>query len=707
MATYASATNPFLRTTSNGIERSCKKEAPGMAVQRIVGDMEPPKFSKLRQCENVHPNEDIATKDLNNNNHELDQFVDMNNNADLITNLMNGHGCDDLLDLTEQTENNPESDWLTESEEITRTCQMLVEETIKREEREQQRKHPIESQVGQEIKPTVVETEQKPQEEYQQQQQQQHRDKIQLLTRGLSHFEINDDDDEDEDDTTSEMSTPMSRDDRRYQHIELIRKLRMQLRDLERYAYERGELDQVPPSILAERQTVILETLKNRLSLNIGTDDIERTDIDELKKQVDKEIHNLIDPLVTKECLLAQLKTQLTDLERYIAHLHETIGKKPTDKRNCLCHLHGCSSRELQDGNGSPSINHRKLSNSTSMSSIDALPRTSRLIRSLVTQLICSDVKEAQSKDNGQVEKSSLESDSKPEVEMEQSQKTNNTNNTNNTSNRQLPVTGVPNFHDGAAWTLHIDKVTLATDSIVNLLTLDSNHQRPSSGGKASFDENLVESIVRRQLVPAIRELLTYGLIDPETIPRPTSYISMLFDPYYLFSSLTCFPSSSTQKPTDGKDPLTEKFHVWHVVEDYYKSKSGPNFKTSSVKTLSQSFNLASATGVSGPIKITSKQALLIAVDDIIETLAKCKPNGPESHFRIFIYTAMNRSKLATWLKLIFRNKSVIRKYYHNFSFVSQPDKMDKFFACLEALSQFKFKLCADVKAIEQFVSAF
>lgn len=273
------------------------------------------------------------------------------------------------------------------------------------------------------------------------------------------------------------------------------------------------------------------------------------------------------------------------------------------------------------------------------------------------------------------------------------------------TNRMSLPITEAPSkapsFHDCAAWTLHIDKIILATDSLVNLFTLEPQYRRNQ---EKQIDENLIESVVRRQLVPAIRDLLSYGLIDNSFIPRPSSYISMIFDPYYVLSSLTCFPSSQKMS-SGGQTSSTDKIHVWSVIEEYYKTRNEPAFQSSSVKTLSQSFNLELS--ISGPIKITSKQALLIAVDDIVEILSKCKPNGPESHFKAFVYTALNSHRLATWLRLVFRNKSITKKFYHNYSFVCQSDKMDKFLTTIEALARFDFKLRTDVESTEQYVGAF
>lgn len=612
MATYASATNPFVKsipTTNNGIDKQSNKLSPGTAVPHNLVDTTS-KHKKPATTEEPSDGDDLC--DVNSN---------------------------------------------TLAEEIKEASLSLVESVIRLELEEKSK----DDQLGENAELQVE------------------NDELINGKKKLSVVTEEEEDEEDETEVDAEAAPPMEQDGRQHQHIELIRKLRLQLRDLEKYAFERGELEQAPPSIMAERQSVILETLRDRLSLNIGKNEIETLKLDELKKQVDQEIQELLGPLMTKEYLLNQFRTQLTDLERYIAHLHATLGKMH-DKRGCLCHVHGCSSPS-QAGKES-----NYFSKGSSIMNNEALPKTSRLIRSLVTQLICSDMKLQESARKEQA----FERISNPEDKSDNSK-----DKEVGTSNKAQQFK-----NDDAAWLLHIDKVILATDSLVNLFNLEPQHQRNTD---KPLDE-MVESVVRRQLVPALRDLLSYGLIDPDHLPRSTSYVSLLFDPYFLLSTLTCFPSSQKSN-SNGLNPDVDKVHVWYVIEEYYKSRNETGFKTSSVKTLSQSFDLAPS--ISGPIKITSKQALLIAIEDIIETLSKCRPNGPESHFRAFIYNSLNRSKLTTWLRLIFTNKSITRKYYHNFSFVSQTDKMNKLLTTIDALNQFEFKLRADLESIEQFVSAF
>lgn len=686
MATYASSSNPFIKTNNNSsldggdssptAEVPKRKAVPGMAMpQSQMTDRRKHRDGEISTSTLTHTT--LTTS--SNESSSLDPKVPEGLESD------NGKSAevDVVVDLNSKSDGDLErfekEDSVSDFDEITKACENLVETTIKLELEEVASRKTCLGEDNKEahahpkcsMNPAI-----KPQKAIE----------LDLET-------------EDADNGAFDDEQQVEPDSGRRQHIELIKKLRLQLRDLERYAYERGELGQVPASVIAERQTVILDTLKERLSLSIDINEIEKLELDELKKQVDKEMHDLIDPLITKDHLLGQLKTQLTDLERYISYLHGTIGKIH-DKSTCTCHVHGCCASKMAeiDNNGNLTTNSTSIENGNKTSNnefglmdSDTLPKTSKLIRSLVTQLICSDLK-------------LRESAKKAEILEQQSKCSQNSSKQSLSGGLNVLSKSPPKSQDDAAWTLHIDKVILATDSLVNLFTTEPKYQRVSDNN--NIDDRLVESIVRRQLVPALRDLLSYGLIDRSSMPRSTSYVSLLFDPYYLLTSLTCFPSSSRDSSPVGGDKNTlDKIHLWNVIEEYYDTRNDPSFKTSSVKTLSQSFDLAPS--ISGPIKITSKQALLIAIEDINETLSRSKPNGPESHLRAFIYTALNRAKLATWMRIIFRNKSIIKRFYHNFSFTSQPEKMDKLLSTIEPLSQLSFKLRTDVESIEQFVSAF
>lgn len=139
----------------------------------------------------------------------------------------------------------------------------------------------------------------------------------------------------------------------------LMNKLKDQLEELEKYAYETGDTKCIPSSILIERQNVIIEQLKCTLALNL--DGMDKLSPDELRQQVDQAVKNLIDPVIMKEQLVEQLKTQVTDLERFIEYLQAgqvSMKCKKNGKHfkligtcTCACPLHGNSVTSVQKYN--------------------------------------------------------------------------------------------------------------------------------------------------------------------------------------------------------------------------------------------------------------------------------------------------------------------------------------------------------------------
>lgn len=67
---------------------------------------------------------------------------------------------------------------------------------------------------------------------------------------------------------------------------ELIGQLKEQLEDLEKYAYETGEMSVLPSSMLLERQNAIIEQLKSKLPV-LTIDEIDKLGPEELRKKVD------------------------------------------------------------------------------------------------------------------------------------------------------------------------------------------------------------------------------------------------------------------------------------------------------------------------------------------------------------------------------------------------------------------------------------
>lgn len=109
--------------------------------------------------------------------------------------------------------------------------------------------------------------------------------------------------------------------------IELIEHLKQQLTSVEKLAYDSGARI-LPQSVLLEKQKVIIEELKKKLNINVTDEDLPQLSVDEIRSQIDNAFGSLVQPLKMKETLVGQLKTQVVDLERFVAHLQ---CETPTD----------------------------------------------------------------------------------------------------------------------------------------------------------------------------------------------------------------------------------------------------------------------------------------------------------------------------------------------------------------------------------------
>ena len=111
-------------------------------------------------------------------------------------------------------------------------------------------------------------------------------------------------------------------DEQQIRQKDLIDQLKNQLQDLESYAYESagGNNDDLMPSLLVlEKQKIVINELKEKI--NLPLDNLNKLSNDELKQAVDNAICQIINPSKVKEQLVTQLKTQISDLERFIDFL--------------------------------------------------------------------------------------------------------------------------------------------------------------------------------------------------------------------------------------------------------------------------------------------------------------------------------------------------------------------------------------------------
>uniref|UniRef100_A0A914CY44 RUN domain-containing protein n=1 Tax=Acrobeloides nanus TaxID=290746 RepID=A0A914CY44_9BILA len=100
---------------------------------------------------------------------------------------------------------------------------------------------------------------------------------------------------------------------------ELIRHLRHQLEDLEKFAYENGE-GELPMSELRQRQKIVFEKLQEKIHLKI---ELDQKSEQELHRNVDEGLNQLLNPMKEKEKVIDQLQTQIIDLERFVGFLQQ------------------------------------------------------------------------------------------------------------------------------------------------------------------------------------------------------------------------------------------------------------------------------------------------------------------------------------------------------------------------------------------------
>lgn len=120
----------------------------------------------------------------------------------------------------------------------------------------------------------------------------------------------------------------------RNRQFELIDYLKRQLCNVEKMAYESGA-DILPQSVLVEKQKVIIDELKNKLKLNLNE---EQLSIDDIRIQVDTAFGEFVHPLKMQDTLVSQLKTQIVDLERFVAYLQgESVPEVKSESKNGKC----------------------------------------------------------------------------------------------------------------------------------------------------------------------------------------------------------------------------------------------------------------------------------------------------------------------------------------------------------------------------------
>ncbi|KAH9520884.1 RUN protein, partial [Dermatophagoides farinae] len=508
---------------------------------------------------------------------------------------------------------------------------------------------------------------------------------------------------------------------------ELISQLKDQLEDLERYAYETGELNSLPNSMLLERQNAIIEQLKSKLPI-LSIDEIDQLTPEQLRRKVDQAVKELVNPVIMKEQLVSQLKTQVTDLERFIqfsatSKMHykqlyqqqqqQANGNMPFSSSSSSSYLMKFLSKNRSTGNEAldKQRNHNSNGNRSKTKSrtkqrghnnehTETAANIFKRILSLLhvfawTQMgTCSNFTRYHQDNRIPFEQNVLKrttascarhwGDLRAQLE--------------------IAITSILDFYKEQNMNCTTISTNNASEESANFISLGNTTLVIDN----YFAYEQVTIMVRKGLAIALRNLIHHGLIghcnwnDSTDANGSLSLTSSTMATtgtattigQLISMGMGCF-SSKTSPTLMSK---TRPMHVWQLIIYYYELKNGSKFRSTPNRRLSQSFGLQSVTGH----QTSPKHSLLAAIDDINDSHTRFKRNM-DSHFKVFICRGLNQQMLSQWLRLILRNPTIVNECYEKWSYTASTGFEDAL-RQLDRLSNLRFCLPTDL-AVRQLQS--
>ncbi|CAD5119154.1 DgyrCDS7792 [Dimorphilus gyrociliatus] len=392
-----------------------------------------------------------------------------------------------------------------------------------------------------------------------------------------------------------------------------------------------GDAD-LPTSKVLEKQKILIDQLTKKL--NFQLEDMSKLGDDDLKKIVDTAVGKIVNPAKVKEKLVDQLKTQVTDLERFISFLQGDAQTPGPLGHKCTCPMHG-SKFNFDDNHAQVHKNNEMKNHSSTMKEATlSIMKQALTVLQLFTfsQFGCG----------------------------------------HKEFKRNLLKRTTKNNHWGdlrARLEISISKVleAVAIDEKVDIV--DSDYTSDMEDSPIMQCNKELALSVRKELAPALRDLLQHGLME---IGQS--------------SSLMVFGCLSTRSKKQ-----TKMMHAWDLFLKYYEMKHGKEYNDSPARKLSQSFHL----DIVGGKAITNKQNLLSAIDSVLTSHRPLK-RSDDMQFKAFICYALNEGSLVKWLRLVLKSHSLIEYYYQPWSYVVKTG-FDDALRSLESLTSVEFRLPVDL----------
>ncbi|XP_006901754.1 PREDICTED: RUN domain-containing protein 1 [Elephantulus edwardii] len=430
---------------------------------------------------------------------------------------------------------------------------------------------------------------------------------------------------------------------------ELILQLKTQLDDLETFAYQEGNYDSLPQSMVLERQRVIIDELIKKLDMNLN-EDLSSLSTEELCQRVDAAVAQIVNPARVKEQLVEQLKTQIRDLEMFISFIQDELGSPmQTGDGHCECKANG------KTGSGSARTGSSRLPPGNSKAKPEDVTRVREMGLHLmrralavlqifaVSQFGCATGQIPHTLwQKGQADKDYSPLLKKLEISVDRV--------------KQLALRHQP--HDNVITSANLHDISL--------------------GGK---DELTVA--VRKELTVAVRDLLAHGLY------ASSPGMSLVMAP------IACLLPAFSSAP--------EAMHPWELFVKYYHAKNGQAYVESPARKLSQSFALP----VMGSSVVTPKQSLLTAIHVVLTEHDPFKRSA-DSELKALVCMALNEQRLVSWVNLICKSGSLIESHYHPWSYMAHTG-FESALNLLSRLSNLKFSLPVDlaVRQLKNIKDAF
>lgn len=452
--------------------------------------------------------------------------------------------------------------------------------------------------------------------------------------------------------------------------FELIEHLKRQLSDAEKFAYESGA-DILPQSVIVEKQKAFLNQLKNKLKLTVDDKVLSQLTVDDIRAQVDNALGEFVQPMKMKDTLVSQLKTQIVDLERFVAYLQaeqemtpeikaaiknsknpeiafQTYNSKMARnrKQSQSDNAKGTAGSSRNDYNGTESRPQDRVDHDLPGKVSSLLIKASNILDMFaLTQFSCGS-RRGQRNILKKTQKGNHWGDLRAKLEVDVQEIVSLISSIEIIQKKATAIVEETPSSDSDDESSHVSQLSLtikvsnqnARDNIAPFFKQPKSQiiyeLHPTDKEYIATAQAELTALIRKQFAITLQGLMQHGLRDAsKTSNSLVPFIGCMMP----FSHQT----SGQRRMDNYYDEATpnEQMHVWELILEYYHIKNGDQFNDTPARKLSESFNLDIMGTGSMPLS-SNKHTMLTAIGSIIATHAPYK-RSYNSHFKAFISAAL------------------------------------------------------------------